>query len=92
MTPASAGTTRAVAAVAAVLVSIAASNTEATAASNDPVTQGIALRRAGDDQGALPLFEQAYHDTHAPRAAAQLGLCEQALDGGSTLRRTSPRR
>jgi hypothetical protein len=45
----------------------------------DPIAQGLALRKAGDDQGALPLFQKGYEATHAPRAAAQLGLCEQAL-------------
>jgi hypothetical protein len=46
---------------------------------DDLVSRGVKLRRAGDDQGALPLFQKAYETTHAPRAAAQLGFCEQAL-------------
>jgi hypothetical protein len=43
------------------------------------VNQGVELRRNGDDQGALALLLQAYALDHAPRAAGQLGLCEQAL-------------
>jgi hypothetical protein len=43
------------------------------------VNQGVELRRNGDDQGALALLQQAYALDHAPRAAGQLGLCEQAL-------------
>jgi hypothetical protein len=41
--------------------------------------KAIELRQSGDDQGALPLFERAYALSHSPRAAAQLGLCQQAL-------------
>src|SRR6266404_6567565 len=37
------------------------------------------FRKAGDDQAALPILEQAYAVSHSPRAAAQLGLCKQAL-------------
>jgi hypothetical protein len=43
------------------------------------VNQAVELRRSGDDQAALPLLQQAYALGHAPRAAGQLGLCEQAL-------------
>jgi hypothetical protein len=43
------------------------------------IKKGLELRKRGDDLGALPLFEQAYRSSHTPRAAAQLGFCEQAL-------------
>ncbi len=54
------------------------------AASADPaemlIKQGVELRRAGNDAKALSKFERAYQMSHSPRAAAQLGLCEQALE------------
>lgn len=43
------------------------------------ISRGLELRRSGDDRGALPEFEKAYEIAHTPRAAAQLGLVEQAL-------------
>jgi len=43
------------------------------------IDQGIARREAGDDQGALALFQRAYAASPSARAAAQLALCEQAL-------------
>jgi len=43
------------------------------------IQRGIRLRKAGDDAGALPEFQSAYQLAHTPRAAAQLGLVEQAL-------------
>ena len=43
------------------------------------ISRGLELRRNGDDRGALPEFEKAYEIAHTPRAAAQLGLVEQAL-------------
>jgi hypothetical protein len=43
------------------------------------IKEGLDLRRAGDDQSAYKLFVQAYGEGHTPRAAAQLGFCEQAL-------------
>ena len=43
------------------------------------IQRGIRLRRAGDDAGALPEFQAGYQLAHTPRAAAQLGLVEQAL-------------
>lgn len=38
------------------------------------------LRTAGKDQVALPLYQKAYEAAHTPRTAAQLGLCEMALN------------
>ena len=43
------------------------------------IREALSLRRAGDDRKALILFRRAYETAHTPRAAAQLGLCEQAL-------------
>jgi PEGA domain len=43
------------------------------------IQRGIHLRKAGDDAGALPEFQNAYQLVHTPRAAAQLGFAEQAL-------------
>lgn len=43
------------------------------------IQRGIRLRKAGDDTGALPEFQAGYQLAHTPRAAAQLGLVEQAL-------------
>lgn len=55
--------------------------TPATAASpaDDLIKQGLELRRAGRDTDALAKFESAYSLTKAPRAAAQWGLCLQAV-------------
>jgi hypothetical protein len=39
----------------------------------------VALRKKGDDAGALALFEQAYAAQRSPRAAAQMALAHQAL-------------
>lgn len=41
--------------------------------------RGIALRIAQNDEGALPLFREAYARQPDPRSAGQLGLAEQAL-------------
>jgi hypothetical protein len=41
--------------------------------------KGIELRRAGDDLGALPLFQRAHQIAPTPRSAVQLGTVEQAL-------------
>jgi hypothetical protein len=46
---------------------------------DDLIKQGVESRRQHDDVGALALFEKAYQLHHAPRAAAQIGLAEQAL-------------
>lgn len=43
------------------------------------IRQGVALRRSGKDQAALPLFQKAHELGHSPRTAGQLGLCELAL-------------
>lgn len=46
---------------------------------DDLIKNALELRRNGDDQGAYPLFKQAYDASRSPRAAAQWGFCEQAL-------------
>ena len=43
------------------------------------IHHGIQLRRAHDDEGAQREFRKAYDLARTPRAAAQLGLAEQAL-------------
>src|SRR4051812_31765507 len=51
-------------------------------AENSPeslIQQGIELRRKGDDAKAHGYFKRAYELSHTPRAAAQLGLVEQAI-------------
>ena len=40
------------------------------------IRHGVELRRQGQDERALPLFQQAYELARNPRTAAQLGLCE----------------
>lgn len=44
------------------------------------IKKGVALRRRGQDREAVVLFRQAYDVSHSHRAAAQLGLCELALE------------
>src|SRR5688500_5007277 len=43
------------------------------------LARGNQLRRAGDDEGALPIFKRAYELHKSPRTIAQLGLVEWAL-------------
>lgn len=43
------------------------------------IQQGIKLRRVGRDDAALERFDKAYGLVPSPRAAAQKGLCLQAL-------------
>jgi tetratricopeptide (TPR) repeat protein len=43
------------------------------------LSDGISLRKQGDDARALPLFQQAHDLEPSPRTAAQLGLVEMAL-------------
>ncbi|MDX2024374.1 MAG: PEGA domain-containing protein [Deltaproteobacteria bacterium] len=54
-------------------IAVAADNAEML------IRKGVELRRKGRDRDAADLFRQAYDLSHTPRAAAQLGLCEQAL-------------
>lgn len=43
------------------------------------IRAGNDLRRKGDDLRAFGYLQRAYDIAHTPRAASQLGLCEQAL-------------
>ena len=45
----------------------------------DLIQEGVALRRKGDDEGALRRFQKAYELDKSPRAQGQMGLAEQAL-------------
>ncbi len=68
-------------AVFAALLVVAAASTKARAA-EDPealIRDGIELRRHGEDAKAHGYFQRAYDVGHTPRAAAQLGLVNQAL-------------
>ncbi len=51
----------------------------ADAQSDSLIEQGVQRRQAGDDDGALVLFRQAYERSSAPRALAQMALAEQAV-------------
>ena len=51
----------------------------ADAQSESLIEQGVQRRQAGDDDGALVLFRQAYERSMAPRALAQMALAEQAV-------------
>lgn len=44
------------------------------------IREGVELRKHGKNSEALAKFEGAYQLSHKARAAAQLGLCEFALD------------
>src|SRR5687768_3689214 len=44
------------------------------------IRKGVDKRRQNDNRGALPLFQEAFEISRSARAAAQLGLCEQALE------------
>lgn len=61
-----------------------AAATAATYASADDRTEeriraGVELRRVGNDEAALPHFQEAYRLDRTAKTAGQLGLCEQAL-------------
>jgi hypothetical protein len=49
------------------------------AETDDLIMKALELRRHGDDQGALPLLQEAFSKSHSPRATAQLGFCQQGL-------------
>jgi hypothetical protein len=71
-----------VAIAAAALAAVAARSTPARAADDNPdalIRRGVELRRQGKDQEALEQFRKAYAQANSPRAAAQIGLAEQAL-------------
>ncbi|HET6148915.1 MAG TPA: PEGA domain-containing protein [Polyangia bacterium] len=55
----------------------------ATDTGDDLISEGMELRRKGDDAAALKRFREAYELTRSPRALAQMGLAEQALGSWS---------
>jgi hypothetical protein len=52
---------------------------EAEVRSEALIVRALALREAGNEEEAFGLLERAYELSPNPRAAAQLGTCEQAL-------------
>jgi hypothetical protein len=44
------------------------------------IRQGVEMRKGGDDVKAHGYFQRAYEIAHTPRAAAQLGLADLAID------------
>jgi hypothetical protein len=67
----------------AILLSAVAMRAQAMAGPQEDAdalaTQGVELRRNGDDRAALPLFRKAHQLSPTPRSAVQLGLVEHAL-------------
>jgi hypothetical protein len=67
----------------AMVVATAVAPQAARAAGGDDaeklIRHGVELRKQHDDEGAARAFQQAYDQVHSPKAAAQLGLAEQAL-------------
>ena len=51
----------------------------ASSRADDLLTQGVELRRQGNDAAALDRFREAFKLAPTPRALAQMGLAEQAL-------------
>jgi tetratricopeptide (TPR) repeat protein len=65
--------------VLALMLAAGSAPTEAeTKRADELIAQGNDLRRRGDNQGALELYQQAHEIAATPRTAAQLGLAEQA--------------
>lgn len=62
-----------------VLASSVAAAQTADPQSEALIEQGVARRQAGDDDGALVLFRQAYERSQSARALAQMALAEQAI-------------
>jgi hypothetical protein len=52
---------------------------DARSQADEAIRRGVALRKAGDDEAAAREFQKAHDLVPSPRAAAQLGLAEQAL-------------
>src|SRR5687767_13732162 len=63
--------------VAALLLPAAAAHAQGPEAL---IKRGVELRRQGEDQAALREFQRAHALAPTPRAAAQIGLAEQALE------------
>ena len=66
---------------ACLLSSLAAHAAQPTTADVEKlIKRGNELRTSGKDHQALPLYQKAYEGAPTPRTAAQLGLCEMALN------------
>jgi hypothetical protein len=61
------------------VATVAVPSAAASASADELIKEGVALRRQGNDLGALQRFEQAFQIESSPRALAQIGLAEQAL-------------
>lgn len=71
---------RAVASQLCTIVTLTLASTAFAASETDNLMkEGVQLRRSGHDSEAIPKFESAYRLSKTPRAAAQLGLCLQAI-------------
>lgn len=69
--------------LAAVVACLSARPAAAGPSGEDPerlISQGVELRRLGDDARAHGYFMRAYQIAHTPRSAAQLGLVELAVE------------
>src|SRR3982751_2270792 len=74
------GTVRGALAVVLIAGALVGAARQARADDAEPlIRRGIELRRAGRDAEALEQFRQANQLAPSPRAAAQIGLAEQAL-------------
>lgn len=58
---------------------VPAASAQADALAQQPLREGLELRRAHKDQQALELFRHAYVDAPTPNLRAQIALAEQAL-------------
>ncbi len=68
--------------IAAIAFLAAASTTPVARAQSNveaDLARGVALRRQGQDQAALEVFQAAWRSSRAPRALAQVALAEHAL-------------
>jgi hypothetical protein len=66
-------------ALAALMVTGGRAWADANSQADEAIRRGVALRKAGDDEAAAREFQKAHDLSPSPRAAAQLGLAEQAL-------------
>ncbi len=67
------------AAIACLSLALTSSAAWAQGAVEADLARGVALRRQGQDQAALEVFQSAWRRSRAPRALAQVALAEQAL-------------
>ncbi len=67
------------AAIACLVASLTTSAAWAQGTLEADLARGVALRRQGQDEAALEVFQSAWRTSRAPRALAQVALAEQAL-------------